>query len=88
MVESLMELSLWAEQHLSPLNPKNLMPKQPNPNYGKYAGIGFQLIAICCLFVLVGKWLDDYLKLNAAFLLVGIFISVFAVIYILIKKLK
>ncbi|MDB4107440.1 AtpZ/AtpI family protein [Bacteroidia bacterium] len=65
------------------------MPKHPQPSSsGKYAGIGFQLILICVGLVLFGRWLDSWFNLDSVFLLIGIFIAVFAVIYILIKKLK
>jgi len=53
----------------------------------KYAGLGFQLVAICLALVFAGRALDQYLNLESVFLLVAIFIAVFAVIYVLIKKL-
>ena len=65
------------------------MPNKPRVNSPqKYAGIGFQLIFLTIIFILAGKYLDAYLNLESVFLLVGIFIAVFAVMYILIKRLK
>ena len=82
-----MALVLWGE-----LLPRALqiitMSKQQKANYTKYAGIGFQLIILCLIFVLGGKWLDAYFEKEQMFLLIGIFISVFTVMYLLIKKLK
>ena len=65
------------------------MAKQPRPNNAaKYAGLGFQLVAITLVLIYAGRALDEYLNLESVFLLVAIFIAVFAVIYILIKSLK
>ena len=65
------------------------MAKQPRPNNSvKFAGLGFQLVAITLVLILAGKALDSYLNLESVFLLVAIFIAVFAVIFILIKSLK
>lgn len=65
------------------------MANQPQPNNTvKYAGLGFQLVAVCLVLVFGGIELDKYLNLENVFLLVAIFIAVFAVIYILIKSLK
>ena len=64
------------------------MPKQPRHNASKYAGIGVQLVALCVVLVLAGNWLDDYFNQDSTFLLSGIFIAVFAVMYLIIKKLK
>jgi hypothetical protein len=63
----------------------DIKPKQNNAM--KYAGLGFQLVAICLALVFAGRALDQYLNLESVFLLVAIFIAVFAVIYVLIKKL-
>jgi F0F1-type ATP synthase assembly protein I len=65
------------------------MAKQPRPNSSvKYAGLGFQLVAITLVLVFAGKALDSYFNLESVFLLTAIFIAVFAVIIILIKSLK
>ncbi|PCJ64126.1 MAG: hypothetical protein COA58_14165 [Bacteroidetes bacterium] len=65
------------------------MPKQQQRNEPvKYAGLGFQLVFITLGLVFAGKWLDSYFNFTSVFLLIGIFIAVFAVIYILIVKLK
>ncbi|MGB0851235.1 MAG: AtpZ/AtpI family protein [Bacteroidia bacterium] len=64
------------------------MPSLPGRNTNKYFGIGFQLMFICIGLVWLGRWLDSYFNLDSVFLLVGIFIAVFAVMYILIKRLK
>jgi MFS-type transporter involved in bile tolerance (Atg22 family) len=65
------------------------MPNQQQPNKPvKYAGLGIQLVGICLALVVGGLKLDEYLNLEHVFLLIGIFIAVFAVIYILIAKLK
>ncbi|HAY88841.1 MAG TPA: hypothetical protein DCY51_05325 [Bacteroidetes bacterium] len=65
------------------------MAKQPRPNNSvKFVGLGFQLVAITLVLIFAGKALDSYLNLESVFLLVAIFIAVFAVIFILIKSLK
>ncbi len=65
------------------------MAKQPRPNSSaKFAGLGFQLVAITLVLIFAGKALDSYLNLESVFLLVAIFMAVFAVIFILIKSLK
>ena len=65
------------------------MAKQPQAKSdAKYAGLGFQLVAITLVLIFAGRALDEYLNLESVFLLVAIFIAVFAVIYILIKSLK
>ena len=65
------------------------MAKQPQHNNAvNYAGLGFQLVAVCLVLVFGGLKLDQFLNLENVFLLVAIFIAVFAVIYILIKRLK
>ena len=64
------------------------MANQPQNNkVSQYAGMGLQLVAVVLVLVLSGKYLDEYLKYDALFLLIAIFIAVFATIYILIKKL-
>ena len=65
------------------------MPNKPRDNSPqKYDGIGFQLIFLTLILVFSGKYLDAYFNLESVFLLIGIFIAVFAVMYILIKRLK
>jgi F0F1-type ATP synthase assembly protein I len=65
------------------------MAKKPQTNNSvKYAGLGFQLVAITLVLIFLGKALDNYFNLESVFLLVAIFIAVFAVIFILIKSLK
>ena len=64
------------------------MPDRQPPSYVKYSGIGFQLIILTIGLVLGGKWLDGFLNTGNTFMLVAIFIAVFAVMYLLIKKLK
>lgn len=61
--------------------------QQPN-NYVKYSGLGFQLIILTVGLVLAGIQLDKYFQTPSIFLIIAIFIAVFAVMYILIKKLK
>jgi len=67
---------------------KRMSNKQRDNSTQKYAGIGFQLVFLTLIFVLSGKYLDAYLNLESVFLLIGIFIAVFAVMYILINRLK
>ncbi len=64
------------------------MSKRQQPNYVKYSGLGFQLIAITVGLILIGLWLDSYFNLESTFVLIAIFLAVFAVIYMMIKKLK
>lgn len=64
------------------------MPHRQPPSYVKYSGIGFQLIILTIGLVLAGKWLDGYFNTGNTFMLIAIFIAVFAVMYILIKKLN
>jgi F0F1-type ATP synthase assembly protein I len=65
------------------------MAKKPLPNSSlKYAGLGFQLVAVTLVLIFSGKALDNYLNFESVFLLVAIFMAVFAVIFILIKSLK
>jgi uncharacterized membrane protein YiaA len=64
------------------------MSDRQQPSYVKYSGIGFQLIILTIGLVLVGKWLDGYFNAANTFMLISIFIAVFAVMYVLIKKLK
>jgi hypothetical protein len=64
------------------------MAYKPKGNSQKYAGIGFQLIIVTFVIIGVGRFLDNYYNLESVFLLIAIFIAVFAVIYLLIKKLQ
>lgn len=54
----------------------------------KYAGLGFQLVAVSLGLIFTGLKLDKLLNLTNVFLLVAVFIAVFAVIFILINRLK
>lgn len=64
------------------------MSNKQKHSYGKFAGIGFQLIIICMGLVFIGKWLDSYFGFQTLFLLISIFAAVFAVMDILIRKLN
>jgi F0F1-type ATP synthase assembly protein I len=65
------------------------MAKKPRTNNSvKYAGLGFQLVAITLVLIFSGKALDNYLNLESVFLFVAVFIAVFAVIFVLIKSLN
>ena len=64
-------------------------PQQPKKsNVLKYSGLGIQLVAVCLVLVMGGVWLDDKLGFENLFVLIGLFLAVFSVIYILIKSLK
>jgi hypothetical protein len=53
-----------------------------------YAGLGFQLMAFVIVLVYVGDWADHYFSTYPIFLLSGVFLAVFGVIYLLISKFK
>jgi VIT1/CCC1 family predicted Fe2+/Mn2+ transporter len=53
-----------------------------------YTGIGFQLVAFVLILVYGGNWADHYFSTYPIFLLSGVFLAVFGVIYTLISKFK
>ncbi|HAV26525.1 MAG TPA: hypothetical protein DCX01_10145 [Bacteroidetes bacterium] len=65
-----------------------MSPRQPHNNSLKYAGIGFQLVALTVVLILSGLWLDAYFQSGNLYLLISIFLSVFSTMYLLITKLK
>jgi hypothetical protein len=50
-----------------------------------YSGIGIQLMFVCLVIVGAGYGLDRYFELEHTFVLVSIFLAVFAVIYLVQK---
>lgn len=52
------------------------------------AGAGFEFVSSITLFVLVGYYLDDYLKSEPLWLLVGFFLGFVFAFYSLIKRAK
>ncbi|TGM38188.1 AtpZ/AtpI family protein [Leptospira biflexa] len=68
-------------------------PKKPSPNQGDkspmaMAGAGFEFVSSITLFVLGGYYLDDYLKSEPLWLLVGFFLGFVFAFYSLIKRAK
>jgi len=57
-------------------------------NIVKYSGLGFQLVIVCLGLIFGGRWLDSYFGFEYLFVLIGLFVAVFSVIYILIRSLK
>ena len=56
---------------------KEVLPRQPHNGPLRYAGIGFQLVALTVVLILLGLWLDAYLQSGNLYLLISIFLSVF-----------
>lgn len=66
--------------------------RQPQPekrkNIYKYSGLGFQLVVISLGLVLGGRQLDRFLDTGSLFIIIGLALSVFLVMYLLIRQLK
>jgi F0F1-type ATP synthase assembly protein I len=65
-------------------NPDPDSPQGPN-NYIKFTGLGFQMIAIICLFTFIGYKIDKATHhttqwVTAVLALVGVFIALYTVI--------
>jgi len=65
-------------------NPDPDSPQGPN-NYVKFTGLGFQMIAIICLFTFIGYKIDKAAHhttqwVTAVLALVGVFIALYTVI--------
>jgi len=61
-------------------------PEKDQPNYAvKYAGIGFQMLAIILIGVFGGIYLDKWLHTKNIFTLILSLISVVAAIFVAIK---
>ncbi|EMJ89640.1 putative F0F1-ATPase subunit [Leptospira meyeri serovar Semaranga str. Veldrot Semarang 173] len=52
------------------------------------AGVGFEFVSTIALFVVGGYYLDEYMKTEPLWLLVGFFLGFIAAFYSLIKKAK
>ncbi|EKJ86775.1 putative F0F1-ATPase subunit (Ca2+/Mg2+ transporter) [Leptospira meyeri] len=52
------------------------------------AGVGFEFVSTIALFVVGGYYLDEYMKTEPLWLLVGFFLGFIAAFYFLIKKAK
>lgn len=52
------------------------------------AGVGFEFVSTIALFVVGGYYLDEYMKTEPLWLLVGFFFGFIAAFYSLIKKAK
>jgi hypothetical protein len=84
-----MALAPWGILILTLRAKMKRMAKKPQPNSSvKYAGIGFQLVALTLVLILSGLWLDAYFQSGNVYLLISIFLSVFSTMYLLISKLK
>jgi len=55
-------------------------------DYGRYAGLGFQLAASIAIFALGGWWLDGKLGTSPWLLIVGVFTGFGGGLYSLIKR--
>ncbi|MEY4609654.1 MAG: hypothetical protein RL625_1871 [Gemmatimonadota bacterium] len=54
---------------------------------GRFAGLGFQLVASILLFLYGGQWVDRRLGTDPLFLLLGVFIGAAAAIYSMYRSL-
>jgi ATP synthase protein I len=54
---------------------------------GRFAGLGFQLVAAILLFLYGGQWVDRRLGTDPIFLLLGVFIGAAATIYSMYRSL-
>ena len=54
---------------------------------GRFAGLGFQLLASILLFLYLGQWLDRRLGTDPLFLYVGVFTGAAAAIYSMYRSL-
>ena len=66
------------------------MPEDPRSSLGtvgRFAGLGFQLVASILLFLYGGQWLDRRLGTDPLFLLLGVFIGAAAAIYSMYRSL-
>lgn len=66
------------------------MPEDPRSSLGtvgRFAGLGFQLVASILLFLYGGQWLDRQLGTDPIFLLLGVFIGAAAAIYSMYRSL-
>ena len=67
------------------------MPEDPRSSLGtvgRFAGLGFQLVASILLFLYGGQWLDRRLGTDPIFLLLGVFIGAAAAIYSMYRSLR
>jgi hypothetical protein len=67
---------------------KKVIKRTKSNSLDNYAGLGFQLVAFVIALVYGGNWADSYFKTEPIFLLSGVFLAVFGVIYMLIIKFK
>ncbi|MEY3700987.1 MAG: hypothetical protein RLZZ25_1582 [Gemmatimonadota bacterium] len=66
------------------------MPEDPRSSLGtvgRFAGLGFQLVASILLFLYGGQWVDRRLGTDPIFLLLGVFIGAAAAIYSMYRSL-
>ena len=66
------------------------MPEDPRSSLGtvgRFAGLGFQLVASILLFLFGGQWVDRRLGTDPIFLLLGVFIGAAAAIYSMYRSL-
>jgi ATP synthase protein I len=66
------------------------MPEDPRSSLGtvgRFAGLGFQLVASIFLFLYGGQWVDRRLGTDPIFLLLGVFIGAAAAIYSMYRSL-
>ncbi|TGL87687.1 AtpZ/AtpI family protein [Leptospira congkakensis] len=62
--------------------------QKPEKSPMAMAGVGFEFVSSIALFVVGGYYLDEYLKTEPLWLLVGFFLGFIAAFYSLIKKAK
>ena len=66
------------------------MPEDPRSSLGtvgRFAGLGFQLVASILLFLYAGRWVDRRIGTEPLFLLLGVFTGLAASIYSMYRSL-
>lgn len=61
------------------------MPEDPNPQWGRFLGIGLEMAVGAILGYFIGAWLDRKYAWNGYGTIVGVMLGVAAGMYLLIK---
>lgn len=59
--------------------------KQPNRDWAKYTGLGFQMIGTMCAFTFGGIWLDEYFGIAPVLTIVLSLAGVAAGLYVALR---
>ncbi|MBM9548870.1 AtpZ/AtpI family protein [Leptospira sp. 201903074] len=68
--------------------PEKPSDKKPEKSSMAMAGAGFEFVSSIALFVVGGYYLDEYLKTEPLWLLIGFFFGFILAFYSLIKRAK